>query len=102
VHKESPNRWFFGKIHYYMGITFIIGISGAVVVLIFFLLNQMNKISKDSLLYDGANFVGGLLLLIYAISLSVLPFIAVNIVWTLFSLWDFSRGLRRKYHNTKK
>lgn len=87
---------------YYMDITLIIGISGATVILTFFLLNQTHKISNDSLVYDGANFVGGLLLIVYAALLLSLPFIILNIIWTLFSLRDFFRGLRRKYHNTRK
>ena len=85
-----------------MDITLIIGISGAVIVLVFFLLNQIHKISSDSLLYDGANFVGGLLLVVYAVSVSSLPFIVLNTIWALFSLRDFLKEFKRKYRSSRK
>jgi uncharacterized protein with PQ loop repeat len=85
-----------------MDITTIIGVSGAAIILVFFLLNQAYKIKNDSLLYDGANFIGGLLLVIYAFLLSSLPFMILNAVWALFSLRDLFREIQRKYNTTPK
>lgn len=83
-----------------MDATMIIGISGAVIILVFFLLNQMHKISNDGLLYDSANFIGALLLVIYAVLLSSLPFAILNGAWALFSLRDIFFDLKnRKSYN---
>lgn len=79
-----------------MDTTMIIGISGATIILALFLLNQTHKIGSDSLLYDIANFIGALLLLIYAVLLSSLPFAILNGVWALFSLRDIFFGLKSR------
>lgn len=82
----------------YMDITTIIGISGAAIILVFFLLNQTHKISSNSLPYDIANFIGAFLLVIYAVLLSSLPFAILNGAWALFSLRDIFFDLK----NSKK
>jgi hypothetical protein len=75
----------------------VIGIIGAFITLIAFLGNQSNKLKNDSYLYDGLNFVGSLLLLIYALALSSTPFAILNIVWGGVSLKDLiSRFLKSK------
>ncbi len=66
----------------------IVGIAGSALVLVAFLLNQSNRLKNSSVVYDFLNFLGSLLLLIYAIYTNSLPFIIVNIVWGLFSLKD--------------
>ncbi len=74
-------------------ITLLIGISGAAIILVAFLLNQLNKWKNDSFIYDFANFIGSLLLVIYAILLSSYPFLILNGVWAAFSLKDVVRKL---------
>lgn len=76
----------------------IIGSLGATIILIFFLLNQFHKISIDSIWYDVFNFLGSLLLVIYAYLLSSWPFFVLNIIWATFSLKDIftDLALRRK------
>ena len=71
-----------------MSMTMLIGISGTAIILVSFLLNQIHKISSDSLPYDIANFIGALLLVIYAVLLNSLPLAILNGVWALFSLRD--------------
>lgn len=66
----------------------IIGIAGSTLVLLAFLLNQLNKLKNNSFFYDFINFLGSVFLLIYAIYTNSLPFIIVNMVWGLFSLKD--------------
>ena len=79
-----------------MNATMLIGISGATIILIFFLLNQLHKINKDSLSYDMANFIGALLLAIYAVLLLSLPFVILNGAWALFSLRDIFFDLKNR------
>jgi uncharacterized membrane protein YdcZ (DUF606 family) len=73
-----------------------IGSAGALVILILFVLNQLKRVGRDSLTYDFWNFVGGLLLVIYAILIESYPFLALNLVWTLISLRDTWKGWRNQ------
>ncbi len=68
-------------------VTFI-GISGASIILVFFLLNQFHKIDRDSIWYDIGNFIGSGLLVIYAYLISSIPFLILNAVWAIASLRD--------------
>ena len=74
----------------------IIGILGAGIILVLFLLNQSERIQTDSLLYDSGNFLGSSLLVAYSLSLSAYPFAVLNAVWALFSLRDMLRGSHKK------
>lgn len=69
----------------------IIGIIGAVLVLIAFLMNQTNKWKNDSIKYDLVNFLGSLALVIYAVLTESYPFLVLNSVWAIFSLKDIIR-----------
>lgn len=69
-------------------ITLIIGSLGALILLIFFILNQIGKVDKESFSYDLANFTGGLLMVIYAAMIESWPFLFLNAIWMLFSLRD--------------
>ena len=79
-----------------MNIETLIGITGATLVLVVFFLNQIHKLSTDSFLYDFVNFIGGLLLLIYAILIASLPFAIINGIWTLASLRDIFVDIKNK------
>ena len=65
----------------------IIGIIGATIVLIAFILNQLGKLSSDAVAYDAANFVASVLLFMYSWETGAIPFLITNTVWGLFSLW---------------
>lgn len=69
-------------------LTTIVGVFGASIILIVFVLNQINKLKNDSFLYDFLNLIGSILLMIYAILLTSYPFLILNLVWALVSLKD--------------
>lgn len=75
--------------------TTIIGALGALIILIAFILNQIKKWKNDYLIYDVFNFVGSVLLIIYAVILSSYPFIVLNFVWAALSLRDIFVDLKR-------
>lgn len=79
-----------------MDVTLIMGSAGATLILIAFFLNQIHKISNDSLIYDIMNFVGGAILLTYAILLSSAPFAVLNAVWAGVSLRDIFSDLKKR------
>lgn len=82
--------------------TTIIGTSGALIVLIAFILNQIKKWKDDYLIYDVFNFVGSLLLVIYAIILSSYPFLILNFIWSALSFRDIIVDLKRNVKSERK
>lgn len=66
----------------------ILGVAGATIILIAFSLNQTDKWSSTSKLYDWSNVLGSLILIIYAFLIESSPFIILNSVWFLVSLRD--------------
>ena len=63
----------------------IIGWLGASALLIGFVLNLFDRIKAESRIYLMLNFVGSALLLYNAFENGAYPFVAVNLVWVLFS-----------------
>jgi hypothetical protein len=78
-----------------MDTTTLIGILGATIILITFLLNQFGRLSAESRWYDGLNALGSLLLIVYAYILWSIPFMILNSVWFLVSLRDVMRTPKR-------
>lgn len=66
----------------------VAGISGMSIILILFILNQLKKLSTESVAYDAANAVGAFLLAYYAFALKAWPFFVLNLVWGGFSLFQ--------------
>jgi len=71
----------------------IIGIAGALIILLVFGLNEFNKLSNNSLTYDILNFAGSGLLIMNAAYFHSWPFLILNIVWLLVSL----RGVLKRF-----
>ena len=68
--------------------TNIIGIIGAAIILICFLLNQFHKLNRDSFIYDFCNLIGSTILIYYAYLIWSVPFMVLNGVWAVVSLKD--------------
>lgn len=65
-----------------------IGVLGAGIILLFFVLNELGKISHKNFWYDAGNMIGSGLLIIYAYLLGSIPFLILNVVWFIVSLRD--------------
>lgn len=76
-----------------------IGAIGATMILIAFALNQLHKWKEDYFIYDLFNFIGGTLMVIYALILESWPFAVLNLVWAILSLRDVISDTQR---NNKK
>jgi uncharacterized membrane protein YdcZ (DUF606 family) len=85
-----------------MNTTTLIGTSGALIVLIAFILNQIKKWKEDYLIYDVFNFIGSLLLVIYAIILSSYPFLVLNFIWAALSFRDILVDFKRNSKSERK
>lgn len=68
--------------------TNLIGILGALILLVAFTLNQIEIIGRDSVTYDGLNMIGGLLMTWYAYLIGSYPFLVLNLVWAFMALKD--------------
>ena len=74
----------------------IIGFIGMTMILFAFIMNQLNKWKNDSLLYDGFNAVGGILMVTYALLIKSYPFLILNAVWAIFSIKDVFQSFKKK------
>ncbi len=83
-----------------MDIITIIGALGALIILIAFILLEIEKLSSESMWYDALNLIGGALLAYYAWLLQSWPFLVLNGIWTLVALRDVLRDSYPK--RTKK
>lgn len=78
----------------------VIGFAGTIMVLLAYLLLSVKKISAESLGYQGLNFVGAVLLIIYAVILSAWASLLLNGVWALiasFALVKVVLALKDRY-----
>lgn len=78
----------------------LIGIMGMTLVLMAFMLNNVNKWKSSDFMYDFTNLVGSASLAYYAFSLKSYPFLIVNSIWGIISLKDVIMSLVGK--KTKK
>ncbi|HEY4525767.1 MAG TPA: hypothetical protein VJL32_01545 [Candidatus Paceibacterota bacterium] len=83
-----------------MDIITVIGASGAFIILVAFILLEIEKLSSESMWYDMLNLIGGALLAYYAWLLRSWPFLTLNGIWTLTALRDVFRDYSMK--RTKK
>ncbi len=73
-----------------------LGIFGAALILLAFVLEQLNIWKNSDLIYDLVNFIGGALLVTYGLLIAAYPFVILNIIWAVFSLRDIVLDLRKK------
>ena len=78
-------------------IFFTCGIAGAALLIVAFYLTQINRLKADDFAYDAANFFGGLLLVIYATWIMAWPFLILNSVWAIVSLFDMIHDIKRDH-----
>ena len=81
-----------------MKITFsdIIGSIGVFILLLAFVLNLINKISRKNIIYILMNIVGAALACYASYLINYIPFIILEGVWTLVSLIALLRYYNRK------
>jgi len=70
-----------------MDIYFIGGVIGATCILIAFIIGNYGDIAKRTKADELFNLIGSLLLLAYAVSGMLWPFIVLNSIWAGWSIW---------------
>ena len=76
--------------------TLTIGIIGMVLVLTAYTLNQLGKLDDEHVVYDGMNFLGALLLMVYAFAIEGWPFFMLNAVWGAVAGHDLYKRYKPK------
>jgi hypothetical protein len=76
--------------------TTILGSIGLALLLSAFVLNQLHRLSPDSISYNVLNIVGGILLTFYAWILSSIPFLILESVWATFALYRLLQLLNQR------
>ncbi|MDQ6756220.1 MAG: hypothetical protein M3004_04710 [Bacteroidota bacterium] len=74
----------------------IVGSIGVFILLIAFVLNLLNKISKETFIYILMNIVGGALACFASYLINYWPFLILEAVWTLISLIALINYLKTK------
>jgi len=77
-------------------LTTIIGIIGAALILLAFILEQTHVWKDTDLKYDVVNFLGSAILIYYGLKINGYPFVVLNSIWALVSARDIILDLRRK------
>lgn len=79
-----------------MDIYLVIGVAGAVLTLVAFVLNQAGKLDEKHVAYDAMNLISSGMLLVYALHSTLIPFIITNLVWGAVSAFDVVRFLVKR------
>ncbi|MDO8571144.1 MAG: hypothetical protein Q7R79_00505 [bacterium] len=78
----------------------IIGLVGAALILLAFVLGQLHVWKDTYLAYDLLNAAGSILLVVYGWMGSAWPFVILNSVWAIVSLRDVAVDLSRNARKT--
>jgi len=79
----------------------IIGISGAIIILIAYFFLQSNKISAEDFIYSFANLIGSSMILISLFYQWNLASAVIEIAWIIISLIGIYKWYKKRY-NFKK
>lgn len=74
----------------------VVGLIGALLLLLAFFMITNEKWTRLSLKYQGANLIASSLLLGYSILKSAYAFIALNIVWAMVALFGLLKARKKQ------
>lgn len=73
----------------------IIGYLGLILVLIPFILEELNKLDYRSKTYNILNIIGSAVLVWYSIQTKVYVFTIANLIWVLFALYALIKNKKK-------
>ena len=79
----------------------IIGSIGVTFMLTAFLLNILDKLDNNHILYIALNFFGGTMACIASYMISYTPFIILEGTWSIISGWAIYDYIQKKINNGK-
>ncbi len=74
-----------------MDLSLIFGLSGMFLLLIVFMLELFEALDAENPIYIIVNIAGSALMAYYALLIDSLPFLILNCVWCLASVYDIMR-----------
>jgi len=74
-----------------------LGFVSALAALFAFIANERDILKNDSVWYDLLNFLAGLGLITYALSIHALPFVLINGAWAFVSGIDLIKYARQRF-----
>ncbi|MFC1728513.1 hypothetical protein ACFLZ7_03555 [Nanoarchaeota archaeon] len=77
----------------------LIGSIGLLLILVPFILYELNKLNNKSLSYNIMNLLGALILIWYSVQLRSTIFTLLNLVWAVFALYVIGKIV--KHHIIK-
>ncbi|MBS1764825.1 MAG: hypothetical protein JSS90_07665 [Bacteroidetes bacterium] len=82
-----------------MNVSDWIGFTGVFILLAAYVLQLVRVISTDRIAYSFLNFTGAALACIASVMINYLPFVILEGVWALVSLWSVIRILVKRQHS---
>ena len=79
----------------------LIGSIGVTFMLTAFLLNILDKLDNNNILYIILNFLGGTMACIASYMISYTPFIILEGTWSIISSWAVYDYIQKKLNNGK-
>jgi len=72
----------------------ISGWIGMALILLAYILLEMDKIEEETITYNGLNIVGGLTLLVNTVYYKAYPAAGLNIAWAIIGVYGIMRGMK--------
>lgn len=73
----------------------VVGSIGVILMLSAFILNMIDRLDDDDIMYILLNLVGGFLACIASIMINYAPFMILEGIWTLVSAWGVYDYMKR-------
>jgi hypothetical protein len=80
----------------YLSLIDALGWVGAIILLVAYTLNILQKLETDSSYFLSINLLGALLLTINAYSTESYPFLVVNLFWVLVSTYQLAKKISER------
>lgn len=80
----------------------VTGMFGASVLLASFVLKLTTRRATETQIFNLLNFGGGILLASYAFLIGSIPFLVIEIFWSILALYKFSKAVSVKNSSVKK
>lgn len=78
----------------YLSLIDAMGWVGAIILLVAYTLNILQKVEADSSYFLSINLLGAFLLTVNAYSTESYPFLVVNLFWVLVSTYQLSKKIK--------
>ncbi|MFA6065466.1 MAG: hypothetical protein WCW44_02805 [archaeon] len=79
----------------------LIGIAGMVILLFAFTLNVKKHTKRRTILFNSLNFIGAMLLFVYALLIQSQVFMALQLIWAAVAIYFVFSIVKEKHSSSK-